>query len=540
MTSQLSLLLRQLTISQRIGIAAAALASIGLLAGFAMWAGKPDLQPAFTGLATEDAAAISEALRSAKVPFEVSDAGSTILVPASQLSAARVAAGAAGVDTGGGTGFELFDQQGFGASEFDQQVTYQRALEGKLERTLEAMDGVADVTVSVVQAERGLFADQDQPASASVNLRMRNGQPPDASMVRGIVGTVTGAVAGLAPENVTVVDDAGRVLAGPDNALGGDSAAIQAGVERSISVKVQALVDQALGPGHASVAVSADLDLDRVEQEVTTVKPIDQGNWTPTSVQVVNETYGAGANGGAGGIPGSASNVPGLPTYPGLPAASASPGASPAASAAPAGGNNRNNTGYVRESQTVNYANSQTVERVIKEPGTIERLSVAVLLDQAALGSVTAEGLSQTISAAIGVDETRGDVISVSAVTFAEDAAGEAAAGSPDELISTVTTTAGSVLGALVAFILVFLVWRNLRALRNRADEMQLQAVPADRGLLESGYDASGQPVAVAPLPSFADTPQARIQERLRLVADEKPEEIVGLMNSWLREDARR
>ena len=544
MTDQLQMLLRQLTIPQRISIAVAAFASLLLLAGFVMWAGKPDLQPAFTKLTTEQAGTVSEALRGAKIQFEMTDGGATILVPAGSVAAARVAAGGAGYSGDGATGFEIFDSQQFGASEFDQQVAYQRAIEGKLRNTIGAMQGVAEVQVSVVAAQRGLFADQDRPASASVNLRMQSGSP-DAGMVRGIVSTVAAAVAGLSPDAVTVVDDKGRVLAGPALAEGGDAMAIQSNVERGLAAKVQALVDQALGAGHASVAVSAQLDLDKVEKQVTTVKPIDVNNWTPTSVQTTKERYGADGGAGAGGIPGSGSNVPGLPTYPGTvvtpspsPGASAAPSSSPSASASPAATDSSGTAGYVKDQQTVNYANSQTIEKIIQQPGAIQRLSVAVLLDQAAMGSISAENLKTSIEAAIGADVTRGDNISVAAVPFA--ATTPVGGNSGPALVETIGGTVGSAVGGLIALVLVFLVWRNMKALRRRADEMQiLTAGPSNQALLESGYGSNGAAASIAPLPEFGDTPQAKIQERLRIVADEKPEEIVGLVNSWLRTDGR-
>jgi flagellar M-ring protein FliF len=538
MTEQLQMLLRQLTIPQRISIAVAAFASLLLLAGFVMWAGKPDLQPAFTKLTTDQAGTVSEALRSAKIQFELTDGGATILVPTGSMAAARVAAGQAGYTNGAATGFEIFDNQQFGASEFDQQVAYQRAIEGKLRNTIGAMQGVSEVQVSVVAAQKGLFSDQDRPASASVNLRMLSGSA-DASMVRGIVSTVAAAVAGLSPDAVTVVDDKGRVLAGPALAEGGDAMAIQSNVERGLASKVQALVDQALGPGHASVAVSAQLDLNKVEKQVTTVLPINTGNWTPTSVQQTQERYGADGGAGAAGIPGSGSNVPGLPTYPGTivtPGASGAPGASAAPVSSP--GASGVAPAYLKEQQTVNYANSQTIEKIIQQPGAIQRLSVAVLLDQAAMGSISVVNLQSSIEAAIGADKTRGDNISVAAVPFAAAAAITPNAGGG--IMDSIGGTVGSVIGGLVALILVFLVWRNLKALRRRADDMQLlTAGPANQALLQAGYSSTGAAAQIAPLPEFGETAQAKIQERLRIVADEKPEEIVGLVNSWLRTDGK-
>ena len=402
MIDQLQLLLRQLTTSQKIGIAFGALASTFVLVVFVLWAGKADMQPAFSRLSTTDAAAISEALRTAKIPFQIADAGSTILVPATSLAEARVAAGAAGITTDGSAkGFELFDKGGFGMSEFDQQVTYQRALEGKLTGMIQAMDGVDHATVSIVAAENGLFSGQDRPASASVVVQMRSGSPPDAAMVRGLISAVASAVAGLTPDNVTVVDESGRLLAGPQVELAGDAQAMQQGVERQLGAKVQALVDLALGPGHASVAVSAALDMDKVEQTVTTVVPIDKDHWTPTSVQTVDEQYGGSGATGAGGI-------------------------------------------------------------------------------------------------------------------------------------------ASTVFGGFIALVLLFLVWRNVRALRGRAEEMQLATITSPQPGLLGAYASSG---ALSPLASIADldqSPQSRVQERLRMVAAEKPDAIVGLMNDWLREEGRR
>jgi flagellar M-ring protein FliF len=212
------------------------------------------------------------------------------------------------------------------------------------------------------------------------------------------------------------------------------------------------------------------------------------------------------------------------------PGASAAPVGSPAASgAAPA---------YLKEQQTVNYANSQTIEKIIQQPGAIQRLSVAVLLDQAAMGSISVPNLQSSIEAAIGADKTRGDNISVAAVPFAAPAALTPNAGGG--IMDSIGGTVGSVVGGLMALILVFLVWRNLKALRRRADDMQLlSAGPANQALLQAGYSSTGASAQIAPLPEFGDTAQAKIQERLRIVAEEKPEEIVGLVNTWLRTDGK-
>jgi flagellar M-ring protein FliF len=535
MVDQLQLLLGQLSLSRKIGIALGALASVLILVAFVAWAGRPDMQPAFTGLTTTNAAAISQALRTAKIPFQVADAGSTILVPAASLADARVAAGAVGTAADSTTtGFALFDKGGFGMSEFDQQVTYQRALEGKLTGTIQAMEGVKVATVSIVAAKTGAYAGQDQPATASVVVSMRNGLPPSPAMVRGIVNVVAGAVADLKPDNVTVVDESGRLLAGPQVDPAAEAASLQTTVERQLNAKVQSLVDLALGGGHSSVAVSATLDMNKVDQTTTTVQPINKDNWTPTSVQTSEERYDP-----SGGGASAQSNTPGLPTYPGTlpvapaaPAGRAAPPQGPSSSASPAPAT------YVKSQQTVNYNNSQTVERVIKAPGAVQRLSVAVLIDKAAAGSLDLAGLQKSIAAAIGADVTRGDVVSVNAVPFATTAVAATAETSPAEVVGAVGGAAGNLVGGVAAAALLILVWRNVRFLQRRAEGMELTVSSPQQGLLDS-YTSTGAQGQLASLAELDRSAQEKVEERLRLVASEKPDAIVGLMNDWLREDRR-
>ena len=579
MNDQVQSVLKQLSVFQRIGIIFAAIGSVAAIAVLVMFASKPDYTPAFTGLAPADAMAIEGALRSANIAFQVADAGTTIMVPVEALGDAKIAASTSGVSTGASDtkGWDLFNNTQFGASEFDQQVTYQRALEGELTKTIQAMDGVSSARVAVVLAQKGVLTTDDTPASASVVLAMSGAKTPSNGLVRAIVNTVASSVSGLAADNVVVTDDAGHVLAGAADSA--DTAAAQAKdlVEQQAEAKIMALIDSALGAGHASIAVSADVDTSKVEQQITTYAPA--GSDPPVSIHNIYEQYGSGASAAACGIPGTNSNVPGLPSYPGVctsntstataaptaaptAAASSSPGASPtpkasaAATAAPtAEGDSTASGGYVHQETTVNYSVSQTVQHIVTAPGVVKRLSVAVLVDQAALGTLKTDTLKASIAAAIGADTTRGDVIAVDAVTFAAKASaapgaasgaasGAAAAASPD-MMKSVGDMSGTILGAIFGLFMLILFWLNTRALGRRADEtvMDLGSVPSGGNYLpspaRSNAPAIGAPEAPpAEMPS--STPQARIQERLRMVADERPDALVGLMHGWLREEDRR
>ena len=252
----------------------------------------------------------------------------------------------------------------------------------------------------------------------------------------------------------------------------------------------------------------------------------------------------------------------GLPSYPGVcvaatttaapsAAASATPSAAPSASAsaiASSAAGSGTGSGYLHDETTINYSVSQTVQHIITQPGVVKKLSVAVFVDQAALGKTTVEQFQTSIAAAIGADPTRGDVVAVQAVSFAAQASSVApiaASASPD-MISTVGGMSGTILGAVFALIMLLLFWLNMGSLKKRADEAVYDLGPS--GSMPSFApmpNRAGIPATTAPdAPAAADvpvaTPQARIQERLRLVADERPDALVGLMHGWLREEDRR
>ena len=569
MNEQVQAVLKQVSITQRIGIIGAAVAAVAMIGVLVMFASKPDYTPAFTGVSAADATTIEGALRAASIPYEVADAGTTIEVPMDSLGAAKIAAGSAGYTSGSGTdtqGWDLFDSQGFGQSQFDQSVTYQRAIEGELTKTIQSMDGVAAARVSIVLAQTGAVSSEDTPASAAVVLSMTGGKTPSSGLVSAIVNTVAKSVQGLTNDNVVVTDDQGHVLAGAANSI--DTAAAQAKdlVEQQTRTKIETLLDAALGSNHASVAVSADVDTSQVQQDVTTYAAA--GSNPPVSISQNIEQYGATGSSGACGIPGTDSNVAGLSSYPGIcPAAgttaaptaapsatpsptasaSASPGASTSAAAATAASSPAAGTGYSHVQTTINYSVSQTVQHIVTQPGVVKKLSVAVFVDKASLGTLTADTLKTSIEAAIGADTSRGDVVAVQAIAFAAQptAGTNAASSSSTDIVKTVGSSSGTILGAVFALVMLALFWMNLGALRRKAEDVYDLGPAGSIPAFAPIPNRAGIPASTAPdAPPAADvpsaTPQARIQERLRMVADERPDALAGLMHGWLREETRR
>ena len=559
MNEQVQGVLKQISITQRIGIVGAALAAVAMIGVLVMFASKPEYTPAFTKVSAADAATIEGALRAANIGYQVTDAGTTIEVPVDALGEARIAAGNAGITTGNSNdtqGWDLFNNQGFGQSQFDQTVTYQRALEGEMTKTIQGMEGVASARVSIVLAQTGALSSQDTPASAAIVLSMTGGATPSSGLVQAIVNSVARSVQGLTTDNVVVTDDQGHVLAGAAN--NADTAAAQAKdlVEQQAKTKIETLIAAALGPGHSSVAVSADVDTSKVEADVTTYAPA--GSDPPVSIHNIVETYGASSSAGACGVPGTNSNIAGLPDYPGVcegasttAAPTSSPSASPSAAAsgsAAATSAPGTGSGYLHQETTVNYSVSQSVQHIVTQPGVVKKLSVAVFVDQGALGSMTVDTFKTSIAAAIGADTARGDVVAVQAVSFAAQAssvAPVAASASPD-MISTVGGMSGTILGAVFALVMLLLFWLNMGALKRRADEAVYDLGPSGAvAAFAPAVSRAGIPATTASdAPPAADvpaaTPQARIQERLRMVADERPDALVGLMHGWLREEDRR
>lgn len=280
MTGAISLLFRQIGaiwnhfgINQKVSIVLALLATLAAIGGVLYASSRPDYRLLYSGMTLEDAARAREQLEEAKVPVQLRDHGNSIYVPAANVYRSRLLLAQAGLPRDTSTGFELFEQPKFGLTEFAQQVNYQRALQGELERTISSMDGVQGVRVMLVMPRDRLFAsEKDKSASASIMLSMKRGAHLSDAQVASIGQLVGTAVPGLAEGNVTITDQQGRLLSDPrdreDEALGSPRKHmdLRRAVEEELTKKAQDMLDRAIGSGQAIVRVSADLDFRQVER----------------------------------------------------------------------------------------------------------------------------------------------------------------------------------------------------------------------------------------------------------------------------------
>jgi flagellar M-ring protein FliF len=358
---QLKQLLARLTLRQKITIAAVAVAVIGGLAGLSKWSKERDFKPLLTNLSAEDAGQAIARLRESGVEYRLSDNGSTILAPSAKIAELRLQLAAAGLPKSGRIGFELFDRNNFGATDFTEQVNYRRALEGELERSVASLAEVEQARVHLTFPKESIYTESRQPAKASVLVKLRPGARLSSQNVLAICNLTASAVEGLAPEFVSVLDMQGNLLNRPKRAGLADGpepsdAAIEyrQKLERDLLAKIASTLDPLLGPDKYRAGVSVECDFTSGEQSEETFDPTK-------SVMVSSQRTEDGATAAAtGGVPGTASNLP-------------RPASRPVTSAG----------GVNRRTENIAYQSSRVVRHLKMPQGSVKRISISVLLDQA-------------------------------------------------------------------------------------------------------------------------------------------------------------
>jgi flagellar M-ring protein FliF len=463
-------------------------------------------QPSYTtlvsGVDPAETGKITTALSEKGIKYELQNNGTAVGVEKAQVSEARIALAETGLPATSKPGFELFDKQKLGASEFEQKVTYQRALEGEVARTIGEVDGISGAQVQLTLPEDELFVDEETPTTAAVLLS--GASDLDPATVRGIARLTASSVEGLKSDDVTITDSSGTLLwptgEGGEAGVGAASKqAVEARYERATEATLNAMLMQTVGPNKARVQVNADLNADQSTQE-----KLDYAQrGTPLREQVETESL----EGSGGGAPaGTGGNVP---TY---------------AQDAEGGGESN----YRRRTLDREMGVDKTVTRTTIAPGEVERQSVALVLDESVEAGQVPE-LRSAVEAAVGLDEERGDVLSVSQVPFAE--VEEPAGGGPvPGGIAGLLKWVGLGLGSLV---FLFLMARQLRKRENEeitGEPVWLREIESPHTLsqLEQGaYDPPTlalQPTQVAP-----------VTDERRIVEDASSERIAGQVRTWMK-----
>lgn len=401
---------------------------VALIAAAVMWGRTPDFKVLYSNLSDKDGGAILAQLSQMNIPYKHADGGGAIMVPSDQVHEARLKLASQGLPKGSTVGFELLENQRFGATQFQEQVNFQRGLEGELAKSIQSLSSVQNARVHLALPKQSAFLREQQKPSASVILNLYPGRTLDRAQVAGIVHLVSSSVPDLPMKNVTALDQNGTLLSstGDINSAGGldpDKLNYLQQLEQSYIRRVIDLLEPIVGRNNVRAQVAADVDFAVIEQTAETFKP----NVGEASVRssAMNESSNGGGN-NAQGVPGALSNQP--PANPTAPLQGAS--AAPGQAAAP---KNDAGAGPGKREQTTNYEVDKTI-RVEKRPvGSVKRLSVAVVVNNSkstdADGKVTMTPLSEAdlakitslVREAVGFSQPRGDSLNVVNVPFNVD-----------------------------------------------------------------------------------------------------------------------
>jgi len=337
---------KNVSMAQRVLLIATILTVVAISVFLVQWARRPDMGLLYSNLDTEEAAKITEKISEKGIAYKLAKGGTTIYTPKENIAQLRLDMAKEGLPEGGQKGYKIFDDEKIGISPFVQNINLKRALQDELAKSIQMIDGISHARVHIVSTEQTVFTSKDSQTSASVFLRLKPGYRPSASNIAAIVHLVAGSVEGLKSENITVVDSQGRLLSGEsDQGMAGGAGTVadyRERVEQSLADKVEDMLTAVLGPGRATVRVSAEIDMTstNIAKEI-----YDEGNKVTKREEIgsKSETGGSGAS------------------------------AKDQTAATPS----------TKKDETIvtEYAVPKTVQQIIELPGVIKSLAVAAVVD---------------------------------------------------------------------------------------------------------------------------------------------------------------
>jgi flagellar M-ring protein FliF len=510
---------------QRTWSIAGAVLLVATIAGLLWYGTRTDWRTLYAGLDPEDSRQMAQVLTTAQVTFELTPDGTGIRVPVGQLDKARLATAAKGGPRSGRLGFELFDKPNWVGSEFDEQVNYQRALEGELEHTVASLADVKSARVHLVMPHDSLFRDQERPAKASVVLTLRHRDLADGED-EAIRNLVASAVDGLLPGRVSLVDASGHQPLGPKTAD-----ALRLGMEQALEAKLIETLEPVTGPGNVRASVTLDYDPTASETTEDTYDPDQSATLT---MQRTEQTSGPQAV--AAGVPGTATNAPNSQTPPVYPQQTTPPQSA--------------------KSESGTYGVSHTVRHVSQAPGHIRRLTAAIVVNDRML-AIAQKGkganwaprtpeelrtLTALAQAAVGFDTGRGDLVTVQDLAFDENRNSVPVSPMKQALDvverSPVLVKYGTLLIGLMLLILL-----GIRPALRKAKAPPAKAIKGKPGELPASTSAAAAevtPMLSSPEYLALEAERQRVQTVFNQVSEtlkRDPAQSSRLLQSWIHSD---
>jgi flagellar M-ring protein FliF len=496
MPDSLAQTLEQLGGSRRLLMIVVGVGALGVLWAVSQWAMSPSMVPLFNGLPVEEVGSMTQRLTEEGIEHELQQGGSTIAVAQEDLARARVSLAQEGYPAGGKPGWELFDQAAWGMTDFTQRVNYRRALEGELGRTIAQMRSVESAQVHLAIRKSSVLRREEPSAEASVVLALDSGSRPEAAMVEGVASLVAGSVEGLERENVTVLDDSGRLLSNTEEDTGttgltSQQLTIQREMETHLEEKAYELVEPVVGRGNVTVRVAAALDFDQIGRTVESYNLDEQVTVEEDRSEIIPGTEEQGAS-----------------------------------------------------SVTVNsvFDTPRSVETYARTGARVERITVAVVVnarqgeeDGGGAGPRPPEELTQVeavVRNGLGISPERGDAVTVVSLPF--DREPLAPVNEEEGLDVMALLHAGlrptiGLVGLILAFVLALRILGALRSSPQSAERRS--ALPAgEGGSLPASEDGEGGDGAQAEqkVISSPQVPKVEITD---------PEMTARVVKAWMREE---
>ncbi|MDD2851647.1 MAG: flagellar basal-body MS-ring/collar protein FliF [Desulfuromonadaceae bacterium] len=512
-----------LTPGKQMLVAVVALLSAVAFAVLIFVANRTDYRPLFTNLTSEDAGEIVKKLKDAKTPYQITADGKGVLVPSDKVYELRLTLASEGLPQGGGVGFEIFDRKmNFGVTEFAQKLNYQRALQGELSRTISQLVGVEQARVHLVIPEKSLFRNNERPATASIVLKMKSNRALNDSEVQGVVHLVAASIEGMDPENVTILDNRGKILSkggssDPTSRMTSAMQETQRAYEKNVEERIQSLLDRIVGGGKSVARVTATFDFKQVERL--------EEKFDPESIAVRSEQRTEEK----GSTTTSNQQVPGVQT---------NLGRTGNAAGGTSGGGSKND-------ETLNYEVSRSTAKIIEPVGALSKISVAVLVDgKYEAPAAVKEGqpakskyaprspdelqkIETLVKSAVGFNAERGDQLSLQNIPFQDTEEVGTAETAKWWTSPFMMSLAKNLMIGIGFLVLVMFVIRPLLA------SLRLAKRPAIESF--EGLGASGDQLSTAERAIV----NAQIAEQQSLIdqAKKDPYQVAQILQNWVSED---
>lgn len=517
-----------------------AAAFISVIIALLFWAKTPDYRVLYSNISDEDGGAIVAQLTQMNVPYRFQEHGGAIMVPADRVYEARLKLAQQGLPKGGQVGFELLDQEKFGLSQFNEQINYQRALEGELARTIEKLGPVRSARVHLAIPKQTLFVREQKLPSASVTLDLNAGRSLDAGQVNAISWLISSAVPGLNADNVTLVDQRGNLLTQRG------AQAVQTSqlkyineIEADYRQRIQAILAPVVGAANVKTQVTAQIDFTTHEQTAEQYQP----NSAPENMAVRSRQISSSEQGnkaGPGGVPGALSNQPSAPP--------SAPIEQPAAANNSQTGANKEAVStqpYSRQKdETTNYELNRTLIHTKRSPGTIERLSVAVVVNYqldkegkpVALDKEQMEKIQALVKEAMGYSSERGDSLNVVNSLFTDEPA------EPETPLWLRPVFIDSMLIAgryLLVLLVALVLWRKmLQPFWIKHQELALQRLELEKEARQARLDAQLRKAEIREQAKAQQRVETEVNvQQLRSMAEQDPQVIALVLRQWMNKE---